>query len=200
MKINYTEHFCLGVYVNWLHFWSFQCRFTQLLSRLGMNNRVCSILSRKFSLSRKLAGQTLCCIGSLVFIETAAIFKQKIFMKIYFTRLLLRWYERNSLSQSPKDVLWPSPPQKTDINNKFYDLISLSEPCTFFVIFPSSRAAENVFAKGVITKDVRRNRIYVRKKNQKKSLRSGTERNEARSEFCRSDNNEKDGYERYVRV
>lgn len=102
------------------------------------------------------------------FIETAAIFNQKIFMKIYFTRLLLRWYERNSLSQSPKDVLWPSPPQKIDINNKFYDLISLSEPCTFFVIFPSSRAAENVFAKEVITKDVRRNRIYVRKKNQKK--------------------------------
>lgn len=38
------------------------------------------------------------------------------------------------------------------------------------------------------------------KKPKKKSLRSGTERNEARSEFCRSDNNEKDGYERYVRV
>lgn len=85
-------------------------------------------------------------------------------MKNYFTRLLLRRrYEKFTQPVAKRRSLTISA-AKTDINNKFYDIISLSflsEPCTFFVIFPSSRAAENIFAEEVTTKDVRRNTEFM---------------------------------------
>lgn len=153
------------------------------LSRLGMNNRVSPTIFLFSELFRSLCHSHESSKKSLdsLLLKRLLHFqsKNKIYENLFHSFIIKKKiWEIHSASRR-KTFFDHLHRKKTDINNKFYDIISLSslsEPCTFFVIFPSSRAAENVFTEEVTTKDVRRNTEFMWESQKGKSLRSGTEK------------------------
>lgn len=172
---------------------SFQCRFTNRFNVPGLERT--SESRKRFSCSpwapfrslfhshessqqnsdSSLSTRCWCYLSGLLCCNSRP--KRK-FMKIYFARLLIDGrYEKFTQPVAERRSLTIST-TKTDINNKFYDIISLSESCTFFVIFPSSRCCRKCFRRRSRNKRCSsQHRIYVRRKTEKgKSLRSGTEK------------------------